>query len=262
VADLGQLVDDYEASIASFTAVLRSLPDGSTKVPHLEWTVADTAAHVLSSHRTYAPMVDGGPPVWDHILNGVESNARNMATVSEHAPADLATAIEETAAAVAARVRKASPGHEVRPWGPITVPIESAVGVWSGDVQVHGWDLSTVTGTRWVIPTDLARRCLGGVLDIAEHFVDTEAAAGFRGRFALHLGEGSVRTLDFDDGALTVTEGVDGKVDCHIRADPATFMLLGYGRIGQVKPALTGKLIPYGRKPWLALKFAKLLRNP
>jgi hypothetical protein len=39
-------------------------------------------------------------------------------------------------------------------------------------------------------------------------------------------------------------------------------MLVGYGRISQWGPMGRGKLLAYGRKPWLALKLSKLLRNP
>jgi hypothetical protein len=33
---------------------------------------------------------------------------------------------------------------------------------------------------------------------------------------------------------------------------------VGYGRIGQLGPIVTGKLVTWGRKPWLAPRFAKL----
>jgi putative sterol carrier protein len=66
----------------------------------------------------------------------------------------------------------------------------------------------------------------------------------------------------FDGGTLRIEEPTDAPVDTHISADPPTLLLMGYGRIGPVKPALTGKLFAWGRKPWLGMKMATLIRNP
>ncbi len=74
-------------------------------------------------------------------------------------------------------------------------------------------------------------------------------------------GDGAL-TFRFGDGSLTVDAFDTSPVDCRISADPESFLLVAYGRIGLVKPAATGKMLAYGRKPWLALTFKNLLRNP
>ena len=51
-------------------------------------------------------------------------------------------------------------------------------------------------------------------------------------------------------------------VDCWISADPTAFLLVGYGRIGLWGPIARGRLVAGGRKPWLALRYKRLLRNP
>jgi hypothetical protein len=68
--------------------------------------------------------------------------------------------------------------------------------------------------------------------------------------------------LRFDDGKLTVEAANGARSDCTINADPAAFLLVGYGRQSQWAPIVRGKLLASGRKPWLGLKFAKLLVNP
>lgn len=42
----------------------------------------------------------------------------------------------------------------------------------------------------------------------------------------------------------------------------AAHLLAAYGRVGQVRPAVTGKVVVYGRKPWLGFKFSKLVVAP
>ena len=45
-------------------------------------------------------------------------------------------------------------------------------------------------------------------------------------------------------------------------ADPATLLLLLFGRIGQWPAILTGKLFAWGPKPWLGPQLRQVLRNP
>jgi hypothetical protein len=59
--------------------------------------------------------------------------------------------------------------------------------------------------------------------------------------------------LAFDDGSVNVAFGSAESVDCHLSADPC-FLALMYGRHGPLRPALTSKVIAWGRKPWLAFR--------
>ena len=48
------------------------------------------------------------------------------------------------------------------------------------------------------------------------------------------------------------------KADCRISADPVAFLLTGAERESQWKALLTERMLAYGRKPWLALRFKKI----
>jgi hypothetical protein len=67
--------------------------------------------------------------------------------------------------------------------------------------------------------------------------------------------------LRVKDSKLTIDGAPQGSVDCHISADPVDYLLVGYGRKSQWGPMLTGKLVAWGRKPWLGLKFARLFHS-
>jgi hypothetical protein len=47
-----------------------------------------------------------------------------------------------------------------------------------------------------------------------------------------------------------------------LSADPVAFLLLAYGRRGQWPLIAQGRLLSYGRKPWLALSLRSLFVNP
>src|SRR5205085_2011411 len=64
----------------------------------------------------------------------------------------------------------------------------------------------------------------------------------------------------FTDGVLTVGPPDRGRADVHISSEPVTALLNAYGRIGPWRPALTGKVLVWGRRPWLAPGFPRLFR--
>lgn len=59
------------------------------------------------------------------------------------------------------------------------------------------------------------------------------------------------------DPRLTVDPAQPGSIDVHITAEPVTALLMSYGRMGQLLPSLTGKIVTWGTHPWLALRPAE-----
>ena len=47
-----------------------------------------------------------------------------------------------------------------------------------------------------------------------------------------------------------------------ISADPATFLLVVYGRMPLGRALLRGGILAWGRRPWLSLRFKDLFFNP
>src|SRR5262245_30389212 len=94
-ATLGQLVEDYEEAARGFVDVLGRVGDVDAKVPHLEWTVADTAAHVITANRAYEVMLRGGDPPWADVNDGAASNARNLATWADRTGDGLAGGLRD-----------------------------------------------------------------------------------------------------------------------------------------------------------------------
>ena len=252
--------DLFARSAARFSAQLRGAGDGSTRIPHLEWTVGEMGAHLAHGFGFYSELFAGGAHPWPDVASGGKVNAELIASVPERDPAVLATMLDGAAERLV-RVMRAQGAAEVNFIGGIRIPGASLAAIAAGECLVHGWDVAKALGRPWEISTPDALVVARGAVPFMPMLVDPVAAAGFTGTFVVRLRNGPLVTLAFADGVLTVSEG-NAVADCRVYADPTAFLLSAYGRLGLWGPALRGQMIAYGLKPWLALKMQRLLVSP
>lgn len=127
-----------------------------------------------------------------------------------------------------------------------------------GEQLVHGLDLARAAGANWDISRQDALEVIQGVMTVVPDYMDPVAARHVAVSYELRLGDGPACRMDIDHGSATVGPP-NGRADCRITADPVGFLLVGHGRIGQWSQILRGKLAAGGPKPWLGLRFGKLL---
>lgn len=251
--------------------MVRAVPDGGARVPGMNWTAAETAAHLVGEASFYTGFLTGQRDARDY-LNGdpgrqsaAERNAAaNTRQLREFPERDLSrlaeaivTAAEEFAGAAAGRAD--SDRALVTNGMTLTVPVMSALLL--GEQVIHGLDIARAAGLPWTITPQDSLLVLAGALAVLPDYVDQRAATGRHVSYELRLRGGPGYRLSFDDGTLTVT-APGPKADCVISADPAAFLLVGYGRTGQWGQIIRGKLVAGGRKPWLGFSFGKLLTSP
>jgi hypothetical protein len=135
-------------------------------------------------------------------------------------------------------------------------------GIYLGELCIHSLDLSRLLGERYRLDRQDAIFVINGLVPIIPLFADPKTASNFTGSFELRLRKGPSVLIAFDQGAVTAGPKDGRSADCVINADPAAFLLVGYGRTSQWGPIMRGKLLAGGRKPWLALRFASLLVDP
>jgi uncharacterized protein (TIGR03083 family) len=254
-------VDHAEASLRRFCSVLRA-----AKAPDAQavgtWTVRDVGAHMRGAFDLYPDMLRGrGSPVAS--VDDITSFNEQVVTAETRTPRELADDIEARVPDFVSAARSAGP--DPLAWhGGIPLRVESFCALLIGEALVHGYDVASADGAQWDLDPGAVRTAFIGLLPVIPYYVDKSAAAGVRARFELRLrGEDGARAfLFFDDGRLTIEEPAAGVVDCRISADPVAFMLVSYGRAGPVAPALTGKMVAWGRKPWLGFKIPSLLKSP
>ena len=253
-------VDVMRRALDKFIALLRSA-DASRSVPGMTWTVGEVAVHVLSGCRGYLVMATGGDPVWKSFATSAEDNDAMIAATSEHDLASVADAlppaVNDLAEFCLAR------GDAMVPWHENTeVPASVVAGLIAGELLLHGRDIAKAINAPWEVTRTDAAIVMEAGLYITPHFVIESAARGFSATYDLRLHGGGHYTLSFADGALTTNAGAPEHPDCRIAADPRAFMLVAYGRESLWRAIGTGKMLAWGRRPWLGFQLLPKLRNP
>jgi uncharacterized protein (TIGR03083 family) len=240
---------------------LRQIPDGSARVPGLDWTASELGAHLVTEARRFERFGKGDGDPFPAGGGVADYNANEIAEIGEsdlHKQADLF----EMDHAVFAEHARQKKGSDPFTWFDLPITWEEAGCIYLGELALHALDLARVMRRDYKIDRDAAIQISYGLLSILPSFVDKKAAEGFTGTFQLKLRGAAPINLIFKNGELSVSLANGTKVDCKISADPEAFLLVGYGRVSQWGPILRGKILASGRKPWLGLKFSRLLLNP
>lgn len=255
-----RLLEALEVSVARLSALVRSARNLDARAVG-DWSVRDVAAHLADVFARYPPMVQGEGLSIDSIDAMSRVNARG---VEERSTDDLnafADQIDEHGARFVKNAGDLDGDPEI-PWiEGIRLPVSTIAAIALGESIVHGFDIARGERAPWSIDPDHARLVAWGIAPLAPHYVDKDKAHGLKATYDVRMRGGPEMFFDFDDGTLRIARA-SRPADCHISADPVAFMLVSYGRMGPWKPALTGKMIAWGRKPWLALKLPALLKSP
>jgi uncharacterized protein (TIGR03083 family) len=249
-----------KASIPELIATLRAVKNPqASAVGH--WTIRDVAAHFVDQFENYRNIAQGkGSPYTDpgQIAGHNEQRIREIDEPDVQVLTDRIEALTvpylETMASI--------DGDPLVPWSGFEVPLSTVMAFGILECQMHGYDIATAEGRTFKVDADRAALALKAISPATMHYVDPETAAGFRATYDVRLRGHWKMDFIFDDGTLRIEEPSGRKADVHISADPVVFALVGYGRMSQWGPAFKGQMVTWGRKPWLAFKFAKLLKNP
>jgi SCP-2 sterol transfer family len=136
------------------------------------------------------------------------------------------------------------------------------------ETVMHGGDIARAAGRPWPIEPDHAAMVLGRfivpVLQAIDPqaIVDPEKAAGLRATYDIRIRGGDRFYFIFDDGTLSIEDPSPREVDCHISADPVAFLMVVWSRQNQWTAITKGKLLAWGRRPWLGPRLKSLIRNP
>lgn len=266
----GPTLNALRDAVARSAELWRNIDKPDAPAPGLIWTAAETAAHVVGDLHDYTQaltrhangyMTHANRPTESPSRLSAQVNARHLDEVPERNLHRLADLLEAAADAYLNVAVNADPTVEIAtPNGLVIAPSTMAT-LLLGEQLIHGLDISRTAKIPWPIAAADAFLVIPGVLSIAPQYLRPERAAGVHVSFELRMRGGPSYRLAVDDGTAVVTAAGE-KADCVITADPVAFLLLGYGRISQVSPVLRGQLRPGGRKPWLAMKFGKLLSSP
>lgn len=237
--------------------------DGPASVAVGSWTVGEVAAHLVSSAETYPRILRGEGSPRDSYTTIAQDNREAIAEVGT--TTDLSQLADRFAAAAPKCVEalERSPA-EVAWHGGLHLPAETVAAILAFEYALHGYDIAKRAGRDWVIERGCACTIFYGLAPLLPHYVDRDAAAGVDARIRVNL-RGDARPslmLHFQDGELNIFPSDDRSADCTIWADPWTWLLVSAGRQGPLWPALTARVLVWGRKPWVGLKLQTWLQSP
>jgi uncharacterized protein (TIGR03083 family) len=242
-----------------------------------DWTVADTAAHVVAIASMYTSiLVPGGGtvkigPVAERIASVTvdtvaDLNDLTLQHFKERDPDALAAAMRSTVDTILQLTEGTDPERTV-PWlGDSRVPVGGVLAHLVNEMLVHGWDIARAVRSPWpmaareaapffdLFVVGMIRNDVGRLLP-SDRPDERRVAVAFRSRHTAPV------TLVLQRGEVRVEEP-GGPVDVTLRFDPPTLNLLLFGRVGKARAALTGKLVVTGRRPWLLPAFLRTVRLP
>lgn len=225
------------------------------------WSSRDVAVHLGNAFRIRRDILAGKPVPLERIEQTAEVNQRLIESVSERDMNRLADRIEGEAIPLIEQLEGLDEDAIV-PWAEVQVPVTALISADIAECLVHGYDIARAEGRPFEIDPHDAALAVRGLSPLTRHYVDPVTAKDLEAVFRLHLrGQGAMDFI-FDHGTLDIEEASARTADVYISADPVSFLLTGYGRLPLWKPLLKGRMISWGRKPWLALRFPKLLKNP
>lgn len=252
---------------ARVSALVRSVthPD----VPCLGiWNTTDVAVHLSHAVDIITSLARGTDPMSDDIWDLMRLMPMLVTGETERDLGAIATRMDASVAALLAVLRD-TPDDARRQWvvSGVHFPMTTIASHALNELVVHGGDLARADGVPWPVERSHASLVLRGFVfpvmgALRGMMVDQKRAAGLRATYHVSLRGGGDVWFRFDDGDLGVTGAAPGPVDCHLSVDPAAFLAVAWARTGQWPPILKGKLLAYGRKPWLGLKLRGYIRNP
>jgi mycothiol maleylpyruvate isomerase-like protein len=263
-------LDAFRDAVERTARLWRSIDVPNAPTPRLDWTAAETAAHVVGDLRDYGQaltrhgngyMTHANPPMESPSALSAKVNARHLEEIPERDMHRLADLLEEAALAYLAVAASADLSADIATPNGLVIAPSTMTCLLLGEQVVHGLDVARSAGVRWSISAEDALLVIPGVLAIAPQYLRPSRAMGMRASYELRMRGGCRFRMAIADGTATVTAASE-RADCVITADPVAFLLLGFGRIGQWPQILRGRLRAGGRKPWLAMRFASLLVSP
>jgi hypothetical protein len=263
VANRTRLLDAVQAVAETVAGMLRPLASTDVPIARSEWTVGETAAHLAFAQQTFGRIAGGAAVAHgDGTPAGLaEANARVLDQFPERDGARLADLIVEGTHAYVQAVESAPAGLMVpTPMG--VMDIDTCTSYMLTHLMMHGWPIARALRRRSPFGAGDVELALAFVTHVMPAIVDERSACGFTACYEVRFRHGPRLAFMFDEGRLTIAPAATRSVDCHVSADPVAFLLVGAGLVGQWGQIARGRLATWGRKPWLALRFAGLFHPP
>jgi uncharacterized protein (TIGR03083 family) len=152
--------------------------------------------------------------------------------------------------------------HRVPFFGGTRMSLAAQSGILLGEYVVHGRDLARSAGRPSHIDPSHAILIIAAITAVIPRYLNTDVARGVDVAYEIRVRGGPRFIFRVAGNKATVEPGSGTSVDCRISADPRRLPPGGLWPTGSVATVLAGRMTAWGRRPWRALGFKRLLVNP
>ncbi|MFJ4124665.1 maleylpyruvate isomerase family mycothiol-dependent enzyme [[Kitasatospora] papulosa] len=257
------LADALRATAEEIAQLLRRAPDTGAAVPGLVWTVGELAAHLAQANELMADVAAGRPRRHgDGTAEGIAAaNEKALDAFAERRADPLAAMIVTRTEAYLEAVAS-HPAEEtlLTPMGPMNRVVLGSYLL--THMLGHGFDLARALKRPHMVDRARARLTLPFLVEAMPRVTDTAATAGLNARYAVRLWGGGRFGVTFTDGTATVGHAFPDRPDCTISIEPVTFLLMALGRCSPAGAMARGRVLAWGRRPWLGPRFPEYFTAP
>lgn len=251
---------------AGIVAILQDAKDTSTPLRRSEWTVGEAAAHLAETQRLFAETVRTGIPSpygdgSSTIKSFASVNLGQLTRFTERDGPTLAGLIDEETQNYLVATAPCSDDRRFRThFGDMDVATMTSYML--VHLLMHGCPMA------WALrrPPPIAPAHFELTIPFLAHVVpwiyNRDAGRGLRASLEVRIRRGPRFAIVFDDSVASVHEPAPTPADCYVSADPVAFCLVAYGVVPPWGAIGRGKMLAWGRKPWLALRLKTLIPNP
>ena len=255
--------------------LIGSIDDMNRPVPGLDWTVGQVAAHMLVAIRGNTASMGGNTEQLSQFVPDVAGYSDRMAAMTSRTlaaepvrdPAAAAAALRDAVTAFVSQAEQQAPDDAVQtPWygAGASLPVAMDSRLMIGEMLIHGLDIARGLGKPWPLSRDEVLLVIPAIYAMMPRLFKADAARDVNVTFKVRMRGGGTTCIRVQDGYVDSSpwSPLSGRADCALSADPVAFFLLAYGRKGQWPLIAQGRLVSYGRKPWLALSFRSWFVSP
>ncbi|MFJ9446598.1 maleylpyruvate isomerase family mycothiol-dependent enzyme [Kitasatospora sp. NPDC101235] len=236
---------------------------GDTRIPGSAWTVAEAAAHLAMANELMAALAVGEERPYGDGTPGslAAANAASLAERPERDPAVLAEEIaRQTREFAAAAGPRAGTEPVLTPLG--RMDLDTLGAYLLTHMLGHLYDIAVALGRPHPIDRQRVELTMPFLRTAMPRVTDARTAAGHSACYRLRVRGLDGFAVTFTDGAAAVSQEPPRRPDCTILVEPVTFLLLALGRCTATGALVRGKVLAWGRRPWLAPAFPGLFTAP
>lgn len=265
--DQTEMLSQGRHSLMSATERMASLlvaaPDIGIPAQRCEWSLREVAAHLITGAPMFADMANGVPGPCASLERGYvkEFCERRIDDLPETDSVRLSRLLLDGVEDFLDTTIDRSGEDPVIFHAGLPHTLFGLVGIYLGEVLLHGYDMASALGRPWPIDPGDASLVLASYTPNFGALVDTERTRGLTAAVGIDLRGAGVMTARFTDGAFGIEAG-GGQVDATLSAEPVAFLMVASGRLSRCEAVALGAVTLGGDRPDLAFDFPTFFIYP